>query len=133
MFDCKKIVGVSFKVLVFNLNAVGTSCQITVYFHNTLYIDSHIATSSVEDPLAISFGCARSFVGTHFEDINLSLTLHKTDSGKTLSSKDMDAIYGNSVVICTTTCQLTKSLNITAVAMYSYRGPNAMTSVWYPD
>jgi hypothetical protein len=124
---------VAHDLFMLELNAKGVRCEITPALNDALFSGALASRSSLDVPNLSSFGCATTMTGTRLEDLDITLALRQDDKDKDLSTKERDAIYGNHVLICTTSSQLTKVLHIQASILESYVGANSLIAIWYRD
>ena len=101
----------------------GVRYQISPAFFEALYTGSFLPktfSSSQTTPPARSFGCAASFAGTRLEELDIPLTYRKLDDKASLTDKEKQGLYSQTVLICMMASQLTRTFRITAHAFEAY-------------
>ena len=113
-------------LLQLSLNADGISrCSFTPAFIEALCTGQLISKKAFEPSPFSPFGCAPSFEGTSFQDIDIELILSKRDSGEQLADKEKKAILDSNLVLARSASQLRRILCIFAGATSQYFGKNS--------
>ena len=125
--------GVALELFYLELADRGVRCQITPAFFEALFTGSFLpktASSSQAVPPASSFGCATSFAGTRLEETDIALAYRKLDDKASLTDKEKQGLYSQTVLVCTTASQLTRAFRITAHAFQAYM-PRSRVADWH--
>ena len=99
----------SLTVLLLSLNEKGIRAQITPQMLDAM-CSGNITPKKPFEPAAFSaFSCAVSFAGTRLEDLDLFAILQRSQddtSTQTLTEKEMQALFQDTVIVATSINQL---------------------------